>query len=103
MYNCLGVKPVCLSDLMKIVISCRCDGLFCSSSRVYVQIGEDGKPRRLWSQTDYAGRCVQVRWGPYDETIISCHENGDIMVSIPLLCRQRDDAPNTDVYIYIYI
>ncbi|KEP60293.1 UNVERIFIED_CONTAM: eukaryotic initiation factor-3, delta subunit, putative [Hammondia hammondi] len=48
--------------------------------KVWELDGPNGKPRRLWSQDDYASRCVQVRWGPYDQTIISCHENGDIMI-----------------------
>ncbi|CDI76940.1 eukaryotic translation initiation factor 3 delta subunit, putative, partial [Eimeria acervulina] len=41
----------------------------------------DGEtPKRLWVQDDFASRCVQVHWGPFDETIISTHENGDIMI-----------------------
>lgn len=41
---------------------------------------EGDTPQRLWVQDDFAGRCSQVHWGPFDETIISTHENGDIMV-----------------------
>ncbi|CDJ62408.1 eukaryotic translation initiation factor 3 delta subunit, putative [Eimeria necatrix] len=41
----------------------------------------DGEtPKRLWIQDDFAARCIQVHWGPFDETVISTHENGDIMV-----------------------
>ncbi|XP_026194316.1 eukaryotic translation initiation factor 3 subunit I [Cyclospora cayetanensis] len=41
----------------------------------------DGEtPKRLWVQDDFAARCTQVHWGAFDETIVSTHENGDIMV-----------------------
>ncbi|OEH77270.1 eukaryotic initiation factor- delta subunit [Cyclospora cayetanensis] len=45
-----------------------------------VLTGVDGEtPKRLWVQDDFAARCTQVHWGAFDETIVSTHENGDIM------------------------
>ncbi|KAF8820848.1 putative eukaryotic initiation factor-3, delta subunit [Cardiosporidium cionae] len=37
-------------------------------------------PILLWAQDKYTSRCTRVHWGPFDEAIISCHEDGNIMI-----------------------
>lgn len=56
------------------------DNFKAQSKAIKVWKVDGDTPKRLWVQDDFAARCVQVHWGPFDETVISIHENGDIMV-----------------------
>eukprot|EP00922_Rhytidocystis_sp_ex-Travisia-forbesii_P054613 GHVS01080927.1.p1 GENE.GHVS01080927.1~~GHVS01080927.1.p1 ORF type:complete len:340 (-),score=30.84 GHVS01080927.1:94-1113(-) len=44
------------------------------------ECGAEGEYRRKWVQRDYESPVTQVHWGPFDETIISCHEDGNMHV-----------------------
>eukprot|EP00921_Rhytidocystis_pertsovi_P021828 GHVQ01034913.1.p1 GENE.GHVQ01034913.1~~GHVQ01034913.1.p1 ORF type:complete len:337 (+),score=51.14 GHVQ01034913.1:102-1112(+) len=48
--------------------------------KVWTLDGADGQPQRLWSTSDFDSGVLRVHWGPFDETIIACHESGAITV-----------------------
>jgi len=47
---------------------------------VWASKGDGDKPERILTIDDFDGKCVMARWGPFDETIISAHENGSFNV-----------------------
>lgn len=51
-----------------------------STKAIKVWALDDDHPFLLWKQDDYPSRAVRVHWGPFDRSIFSCHENGDIYV-----------------------
>lgn len=51
-----------------------------SQKSIKVWTLDGGKPRRLWVQKDFDSPVTRAHWGPFDETIISCHEDGNINV-----------------------
>lgn len=45
-----------------------------------ISSGDRERCEQLLEITDFAAKCVGVSWGPYDETLISWHDDGTIYI-----------------------